>query len=445
MRNVATFSILFALMAGLAFAADQDPAIEPSPEQIRAWRAEGPPAVDRLMAKRLELIAAAENVPGKKTYTLADQYVVQSDEERGAWKRVQAISKTIDAVAGAKYSHESGLFWYTDEAEAMRVAKAERKPILALRLLGNLDEEFSCANSRYFRFLLYPDESVRKLLRERFVLTWKSVRPVPKITIDFGDGRKVERTITGNSVHYVLLPSGQVVDVFPGLYGPKPFFSRLSSALTAAQRALDAEEATPVLTAYRQEQLAELRRAWQADCEKYAELPTHPAKQVPSEVGYAPSAPRDFWSTIADFHPEYAELGQASRELMEHEAVVGYYAPIDSPEHRVARKHGDRVIPVLAWVKGGDEAILGTLLNCVTPSLQADTLYNEYCGRFIALELLADSPRESAEELNQWIYRHVFGYDPDDPWAGLSRLESLTALPNRGLIRPSESQRVNRR
>ena len=62
------------------------------------------------------------------------------------------------------------------------------------------------------------------------MLHWKSVRPVPKITIDFGDGRVVERTITGNSIHYVLDADGTVIDAVPGLYGPKAFLERLDEA-----------------------------------------------------------------------------------------------------------------------------------------------------------------------------------------------------------------------
>jgi hypothetical protein len=93
----------------------------------------------------------------------------------------------------------------------------------------------------------------------------------------------------------------------------------------------------------------------------------------------------------------------------------------------------------MSWVKGGDEAILGMLLNCVTPNLQTDTLFNEYSGRNWTLQRLDEIPDESLEEMNRRLYHAVFGYNPDDPWAGLSHLESLTALPkDRGLIDASQ-------
>src|SRR6476661_4144014 len=91
--------------------------------------------------------------------------------------------------------------WFTDFDAAMAHARHTSKPILSLRLLGNLTDELSCANSRFFRKLLYPDPAIHQMLREQFVLHWQSVRPVPKVTIDFGGGVRVERTLTGNSAH----------------------------------------------------------------------------------------------------------------------------------------------------------------------------------------------------------------------------------------------------
>jgi len=107
-------------------------------------------------------------------------------------------------VAQQKNSYIAGLYWHTDLEEAKKASTAANKPILSLRLLGKLTDEFSCANSRFFRTVLYSNADVSEYLKEHYVLHWKSVRPVPKVTIDYGDGRKLERTLTGNSIHYVL-------------------------------------------------------------------------------------------------------------------------------------------------------------------------------------------------------------------------------------------------
>src|SRR5205085_2086469 len=156
---------------------------------------------------------------------------------------------------------------YTDLTAAKRAAVESGKPILSLRLLGTLDSEFSCANSRFFRTVLYANAEVSKVLSERFVLHWKSVRPVPKVTIDFGDGRVVERTITGNSIHYVLNTDGNVIDGIPGLYGPGAFREQLDGAL-ATKRRLDqtpTSERVAILATWHRDAGAKLLQAWDND------------------------------------------------------------------------------------------------------------------------------------------------------------------------------------
>lgn len=122
------------------------------------------------------------------------------------------------------------LDWHTDIHAAVRDAQRSERPILSLRLLGRLDEEFSCANSRFFRTLLYPEPRVREAM-SAFVLHWQSLRPVPKVTIDFGDGRTLVRTITGNSLHAVLRSDGTPVDAILGLLSLDAFIAALGRTL----------------------------------------------------------------------------------------------------------------------------------------------------------------------------------------------------------------------
>jgi hypothetical protein len=73
-----------------------------------------------------------------------------SDEQ---WKR---IASALDKVGGQYDNYASQLYWYTDLEQAKAAAQASGRPILSLRLLGRLDEDLSCANSRFFRTTLYP-------------------------------------------------------------------------------------------------------------------------------------------------------------------------------------------------------------------------------------------------------------------------------------------------
>jgi hypothetical protein len=149
-----------------------------------------------------------------------------------AWIAAHGITPTpeLDRLCAQRDAHTTLLYWFTDLDAAIVEARRTRRPILSLRLLGRLDEELSCANSRFFRKLLYPKPRINAVLRRDFVLHWQSVRPVPRVTIDFGDGRRVERTLTGNSVHVVLDPYGRIVDALPGLMNPDVFLDQLVQA-----------------------------------------------------------------------------------------------------------------------------------------------------------------------------------------------------------------------
>jgi len=139
-------------------------------------------------------------------------------------------SPVLDQICAQKDAHTSRLYWFTDLTAAIDEARRTQRPILSLRLLGRLDEELSCANSRFFRKLLYPDPQINQVLRNDFVLHWQSVRPVPKVTIDFGGGRRIERTLTGNSVHVVLDMHGRAADALPGLMSREVFLDQLVQA-----------------------------------------------------------------------------------------------------------------------------------------------------------------------------------------------------------------------
>ncbi len=124
--------------------------------------------------------------------------------------------------------------WFCDLAPAIAEARRSNRPILSLRLLGNLFDELTCANSRFFKRVLYSDSRVHQVLRQDFVLHWESVRPVPIVTLDFGDGRTITKTITGNSAHLVLDTQGRVVDALPGLFDADTFLRLLAQARTFA-------------------------------------------------------------------------------------------------------------------------------------------------------------------------------------------------------------------
>ena len=178
-------------------------------ENIESLRASGPAGLEKFWALHdMEIKAHRARLQAGRT------------SNDVAW---QKLSARLDAVAGQRDAWASRLYWFTDLEAAKTAARAQKKPILSLRMLGRLTDEYSCANSRFFRTALYANAQISQTLREKFILHWSSERPVPVVTIDMGDGRVIKRTLTGNSAHYLLDAEGRPLDVLPGLYGPGAF------------------------------------------------------------------------------------------------------------------------------------------------------------------------------------------------------------------------------
>jgi len=76
------------------------------------------------------------------------------------------------------------------------------------------------------------------------------VRPVPKITIDFGNGVEVQRTLHGNVATYVCFSNEKIVDVLPGLYDPKTYQSSLKEVHTFVKSLESLDEFTAELRLY---------------------------------------------------------------------------------------------------------------------------------------------------------------------------------------------------
>ncbi|MBX3168957.1 MAG: hypothetical protein KF760_16230 [Candidatus Eremiobacteraeota bacterium] len=62
-------------------------------------------------------------------------------------------------------------------------------------------------------------------------LAWQNLRPAPKVTIDFGDGKKLQRTLKGSTVIYLCRPDGSVIHALPGIYTPEDFLAEWPQAM----------------------------------------------------------------------------------------------------------------------------------------------------------------------------------------------------------------------
>ena len=362
------------------------------------------------------------------------------------------LRRALDRVAAQKDAWASGLYWYRDLDRARAAAERLDRPILSLRMLGRLDRDRSCANSRFFRTALYPDPKVNELLREKFVLHWHSVRDVPKITIEMGDGRRIERTITGNSAHYVLDAEGRPVDVLPGLYAAATFHRLLRRAHAIAQYLEKHKAAKRVeqLRAYHRRWERELRVQWTRALDRIgaadgdAEAPEGQAVGADPRRGDAAAAGdraptkravqrpmlraldlatlrertgEPEWRRLGEAFAERATLGLPSRAVMRMKIAGrdGRAAEDPSP----SRRH----------------TAFAEIVARFERSIAEDTARNEYRLHREVHEGFRSGnlARLSPEELDEHVYAELFLMPLDDPWLGLAPARTYSGLDGRGL------------
>lgn len=83
--------------------------------------------------------------------------------------------------------------------------------------------------------MLLSNPKFSEVVKNQALLSWEMVRAVPKVNIDFGNGKKLTRTLVGNTVLYVCSPDGTVTDAFPGVYRVDELMPTLASAISQAK------------------------------------------------------------------------------------------------------------------------------------------------------------------------------------------------------------------
>lgn len=150
---------------------------------------------------------------------------------------VAMIATFAIASGKIKKTNVHGIGWYNSFEDAKAEAKRTGKPILFLSMFGKLDEEMPCANARTLRATLFKDPEFKKLVTDDVIPAWEMVRAVPKVEIDFGDGKKIKRTVRGNACMYLCNSDGKVVDAYPGVYTKEDFMPMVREAISMLGKA----------------------------------------------------------------------------------------------------------------------------------------------------------------------------------------------------------------
>ncbi|HYI11622.1 MAG TPA: hypothetical protein VEK57_21370 [Thermoanaerobaculia bacterium] len=324
----------------------------------------------------------------------------------------QALEAQLDRVCAQRDCSASRLFWYTDLEEAKAAARRLRRPIVSLHLLGRLDEEVSCANSRFFRVMLYSDPAIASVLRDDFVMHWHSVRPVPRITIDLGNGRTIRQTITGNSVHYLLDYDGTPLDALAGLYSPKEFTTRLEQ-WTTWFRKLRQYDRISAIRGYH------MGRAMQTGI---------------LAAGLGIAGVSEEWTPARKANAYEAARRAGTKSLIEgpvlQQVELGVRVDVPRRLYELGEQSIDSVQfsePSLALMRRKQE-LTPELLHNLRRSVAADTLFNEYELHRRLHVWYAYGEVMTLEKLNDRVYAELFLTPTGDPWMGLQPNSVFAAL-----------------
>lgn len=429
MKSFLSLLLLVLVSAQLSFASESTEAL--ARKAVSENAAEASPAIEELRAlgpAGLQILMAQY---GDEIRRHVANPAMAPDEQ---WQR---ISAALDTVAQQKNSYIAGLYWHTDFEAAKKASGESGKPILSLRLLGKLTDEFSCANSRFFRTVLYSNADVSEYLREHYVLHWQSVRPVPKVTIDYGDGRKLERTLTGNSIHYILDSGGRPIDAIPGLYGPSAFRNALvnAEAMFKSTHGKDQQVKNLLLLSYYLAQSGKIASDWKSDNTK---------------IGGKPPEGLSIKKGTNDQALSIAPLA-ITKAVTETSILRGVASTTEALEkitdeaawRKIAQLHSNAAIldeRSIALIKRQNPSLTGEelarLLHKFQELIALDTVRNEYLLHSkLYTWLMRDPARNDVQKLNEKVYASLFLTPSSDPWLGLFSTDVYTALDNGGVVR----------
>ncbi len=389
-----------------------------------------------------------------RTYSTQIEAYKKTGIKDANWQR---IANAIDTVAMQKDAYASGLFWHTDMSKALAESKEMRKPILTLRLLGNLNEEYSCANSRFFRSILYSNEKISNYLKENYILHWKSVRPAPKITIDFGDGRKLVRTITGNSIHYILDERGRILDALPGLYNPQTFLEYLVNVNRAKRTKRKPKQFWSDV--YRNQNRNRLLAKWQSDLNKLGvdtsstskldiRLPATPARtstgsnnssEPKNENGKNPSALRAAPLAVTKSAVEMPTVRSITydSEALKKSTTFEEWKKLSElfGKAKIDENSKNFILHKADSKEAMSNKEFASLISNLEKYVSIDTVQNEYIFHTKIYQWLNEGLYLDVETFNDRVYSELFLTPKSDKWLGLYSPDIYSAIENNGVVK----------
>jgi hypothetical protein len=255
--------------------------------------------------------------------------------------------------------------------------------------------------------VLFSSSEVAGTINDAFEPAWESVRPAPLVTIDFGNGNVVKRTLQGNIATYVCNSDGTVYDVLPGIYAPEVYRTQLQALATLAaslrpKPGAPAPDLTARLRGYHTREAKRLQAAPppSPQARAFANIGGGikggigglgalggPGTVAGGGFGGGPPPP----AGALGFGGGFGGLGGSG---------LGGVGGIEGPTERVIA--GLQPVPLAK-----------------RPELQVDSEANERIRRKAVHDELAHRGPVRPDDLKKWLYKDVLHADLDDPLLGL--------------------------
>jgi hypothetical protein len=220
--------------------------------------------------------------------------------------------------------------------------------------------------------VLFSQNNIADFINTYFEPVWESVRPVPVLRLDFGNGTVLTRTLHGNILTSVCTADGRVLDALPGIYTAAAYLERLDQFRLLSRYV----EAKPVH-------------------ERAATLKDYHVRQA--EALKKKESPESFVLKKRKAPPTKARIEAAVEVVLE------------ATPHRVTRPDNDKAPAAVENVTGWKE-------------LAEDTALNEGTRRLQIHELLAKLGLIAPQQVLHPIYKDVLHADLDDPYLGLGKV-----------------------
>lgn len=240
--------------------------------------------------------------------------------------------------------------------------------------------------------MLFSSAYVATYINAAFEPVWETVRPVPIVTIDFGNGTKVTRTLHGNVATYLTNHKGIVYDILPGIYEPHEYLNQLEQfSLLFRHARQQFSVKTP-----NADQETVLREFDEHVAARLKEYHTQQAGRLKSDQP-ADVLMHNLWELNGG-------KGKALVEMPIELIAAGDAAKLRAPKAQAAKPAQQQTDP--AKLAGWKE-------------LAEDTKINETIRRRAIHEKLASGGPVQPEAVKKWLYKEVLHADLDDPMMGL--------------------------